>query len=83
MCWWKPQFVKYLWREFTMPDPTAVPVAPVPFWKTPEGLKDISTLAGIGIDVLNYFSPHIPPGVATMVGLALRAVINLTTGGNP
>ncbi len=68
--------------------PTAVSGAPgpqpqVPFYKTPEGLKDISTLAGIGIDVLNYFSPHIPPGLSTLIGLALRAVINLTTGGNP
>ena len=66
------------------PGPAPVPAVNVtPFYKTPEGQKDICTLAGILLDVLNYFSPHIPPGVATLAGLALRSIINLYSGGNP
>jgi len=48
----------------------------------PETLKDISVIAGVLIDVVNYFAPHIPPGFSTAAGIFLRAVINLTSGGN-
>lgn len=61
------------------PQPPVVPQ--VPFWKTNEGKKDIVTLLGVAMDVFNYFSPHIPIGMATMVGIALRALLNIF--GNP
>jgi hypothetical protein len=47
----------------------------------PELAKDLVVLAGVGLDGLNYLSPHIPPGVSSMVGLALRAIINLFSRG--
>lgn len=53
----------------------------VPFWKTNEGRKDIAVLVGLAGDILNYFSPHIAPGLSTIIGLALRAILNLI--GNP
>lgn len=58
-----------------------VPATVVPFYQRPEVQKDVVVLAGIGVDVLNYFSPHIQPGLASVIGLALRAIINLFSGG--
>lgn len=54
-----------------------------PFWKTPEGQKDIVTLAGVATDLVNLYGHFLPQGVATAIGLGLRAVINLFSGGNP
>lgn len=62
------------------PEPTPSP-AKVQFWETNEGRKDIAVLLGLGVEVLNYYTPMMHPGVATMVGLALRAGLNLV--GNP
>ena len=61
-----------------MADPT-VPVAPapVPFYKTTEGQKDLAVLAGIALDVVNFYIPMLHPGLPTAIGLAVRASLNL------
>jgi hypothetical protein len=76
-------------QEAVMADPT--PSAPTPnppqsvitIPVKPEVMKDVVVLAGIGLDGLNLLSPHIPPGVSSIIGLALRAIINLFSGGQP
>lgn len=53
----------------------------VSFWQTNEGKKDICMIAGGVLDLLNAYSPHIPPGILTASGIILGRVINIF--GNP
>ena len=48
---------------------------------SPERAKDICVMAGLLLEGLNYFAPHLPPTVCGFSGLFLRALINSFSGG--